>query len=318
MSFFTKVPIDISPKPISYASEIITLGSCFAENMGQKLDYFQFKNLTNPFGIIFNSISLEKIIRRAVDKDFYADKDVFFFDYKWHCFEVHSRLSDVEKAVFIKNLNDTLVVFRAKLVSATHVIITLGTSWVYQAGCNQEVVANCHKLPQKQFRKILLSAEENAKSLEKIVNLVTAVNPNCKIIFTISPVRHLKDGFFENQVSKSHLFVALHQLISKKDAPQNLSYFPAYELLMDELRDYRFYAEDLLHPNATAIDYIWKKFVETQIDPTVKPTMDAVEHIRKSLNHKPTHSESPSHQKFVTTLQNRIDSIQKTHPFMQF
>lgn len=317
MQFFTKVPISDSENLISYQSKIVSIGSCFAENMGKKFDFYQFQNTTNPFGIIFNPVSIEKIIFRVTSKKYFTEKDVFFHNERWHCFEIHSELSHSDKNYFLKNLNEIIDDFYEKISSSTHFIITLGTSWVYKTNENSEVVSNCHKVPQKEFSKHLLSTSEISKSLQKTIDLVKIINPECHFIFTISPIRHIKDGFTENQVSKSHLISAVYNLI-KSAKNQRLSYFPSYEIIMDELRDYRFYSEDLLHPNPTAINYIWSRFVDTNFEKTTYSTMKEVETIQNGLQHRSFNSESISHQKFLKNLDEKIQNIQKVYPFMKF
>lgn len=315
MQFFTKVPISNSLNRISYQSKIVSIGSCFAENMGEKFEFYQFQNTTNPFGIIFNPISIEKVIRRVLSKDYFKDKDIFFHNERWHCYEIHSELSQPDNVHFLKNLNEILDSFFEEILTATHFIITLGTSWVYKTN-EADIVANCHKIPQKEFSKHLLSTVEISESLQNSIDLVSKINPKCQFIFTISPVRHIKDGYTENQVSKSHLIAAVYDLVKNKNS--NSSYFPSYEIMMDELRDYRFYSEDLLHPNATAIDYIFSRFVETNVEKSSLSTMNEVEIIQKGLQHRSFNPESISHQKFLKSLDEKIEKLQKKHPFMSF
>ena len=185
------------------------LGSCFAENMGKKFDYFKFQAITNPFGIIFNAVSLEKLIRRAVENRTFTENDIFFHNDLWHCYEVHSELSNLDKDAFLESLNDIIRSTNKQLNESTHIIITLGTSWVYRNIETNEIVANCHKVPQKQFTKELLSIHQTEESLQSIISLIHSVNPNCNFIFTVSPVRHIKDGFAENTLSKAHLIAAI-------------------------------------------------------------------------------------------------------------
>ncbi len=318
MQFFTTVPIAISTSPISYQSRIVSLGSCFAENIADKLHFYQFQNTVNPFGIIFNPISIEKIIRRAIHKDFFSEKDIFFHNESWHSFEVHSALSHPEKDFFLKKLNIRVRDFFHDISTATHLTLTLGTSWVYKSNASREIVANCHKVPQKEFSKQLLSVAEINQSLINIVNLVREINSDCHFIFTISPVRHIKDGFVENQISKSNLISAVYNLVQNQLPESTLSYFPSYEIMMDELRDYRFYSEDLLHPNTTAIDYIWSKFSATTVEKTSYSTMNDVETIQKGLQHRSFNAASISHQKFLKNLDEKIEKMQSKHPFMKF
>lgn len=315
MNFTTKIPISKSAHPIDYHSKIVSLGSCFAVNMAEKLDFFKFENTCNPFGIIFNPVSIEKLVYRITQQLFYTENDIFFHNESWHCYEAHSELSHSNKAAFLNSLNGIIKQANRQFSDASHLIITLGTSWVYRNIETNEIVANCHKVPQKQFKKELLSVEIIEQSIQNSIALIHKINPNAIFIFTISPVRHIKDGFVENQVSKAHLIAALQTAISHLPSA---TYFPSYEIMMDELRDYRFYAEDLLHPSRVAIDYIWERFKETSISETAFSIMDEVETIQKGLAHRPFNSNSESHQQFLSKLQDRITVVQKQFPGIKF
>ncbi|WP_297869822.1 GSCFA domain-containing protein [uncultured Flavobacterium sp.] len=316
MQFTTKIPVQKSTFPIDYDSKVMLLGSCFAENMGKKFDYFKFQATTNPFGIIFNAVSLEKLIRRAVENRTFTENDIFFHNDLWHCYEVHSELSNLDKDAFLESLNDIIRSTNKQLNESTHIIITLGTSWVYRNIETNEIVANCHKVLQKQFTKELLSIHQTEESLQSIISLIHSVNPNCNFIFTVSPVRHIKDGFAENTLSKAHLIAAIHKTITNHPSP--ITYFPAYEIMMDELRDYRFYAEDMLHPSQTAIDYIWIQFFENYISESVFGLMKEICSIQKGLQHRPFNPNTESHQKFVLTLEEKMKRINERLPTIQF
>ncbi|MEC4004726.1 GSCFA domain-containing protein [Flavobacterium sp. SUN052] len=315
MNFTTKVPIEKMHNPIKYDSKIVSLGSCFAENIGAKFEYFKFKNIINPFGIIFNPVSIESLISRAIENKLFTEKDIFFHNEQWHCFEVHSDLSNSNKEEFLQNLNEILSNFKIQITDTTHLIITYGTSWVYRNIASNEIVANCHKVPQNQFEKEILSIETIQKSIQNSIDLIHKINPNCNFIFTISPVRHIKDGFVENQRSKAHLITALQSSIFHFPSS---NYFPSYEIMMDELRDYRFYAEDMLHPNQTAIDYIWIQFLENYINESEFETMNEVCSIQKSLLHRAFNPNSENHQKFLANLDAKISKLQQKAPFLKF
>jgi len=316
LQFTTKIPVQKSAFPIDYNSKIMLLGSCFAGNMGEKFQYFKFQAITNPFGIIFNAVSLEKLIRRAVENRMFTENDIIFHNDLWHCFEVHSELSNPYKDAFLESLNDLIRLTNQQLNDSTHIIITLGTSWVYRNIESNEIVSNCHKVPQKQFTKELLSINQTEESLQSIISLIHSVNPNCNFIFTVSPVRHIKDGFVENTLSKAHLVAAIHKTITHN--PSLITYFPAYEIMMDELRDYRFYTEDMLHPNQTAIDYIWIQFFENYISESEFGLMNEICSIQKGLKHRPFNPNTESHQKFLNQLDLKIQTIQNQHPFIKF
>jgi len=314
MNFTTPIVIPKSSFFIDYGTKIISLGSCFAENIAEKLEYFKFQNQTNPFGIIFNAVSIEKLIERTVNSNYFTENDLFFQNERWHCFEVHSDLSNNNKLDLLETLNNLLDKFFLQMQSSNVFIITYGTSWVYRNINSNNVVANCHKVPQNQFTKELLSVETTLKSIQNTIFLIQSVNKTAKLIFTISPVRHIKDGFFENNVSKSHLFSAIFQLIENKD----VFYFPSYEILMDELRDYRFYKEDMLHPSPMAIDFIWDKFKSYCINTNVYATLSEVEIIQKGLQHRAFNPDSASHKQFLLQLQERTNLIQERFPNILF
>lgn len=316
MNFTTRISIEKSQHPISYQSKIVSFGSCFAENMGEKFRYFKFQNVVNPFGIIFNPVSIENLVLRVVNKQMFTENDIFFHNDLWHCYEVHSELSNPDKDDFLQKLNSLIEEFHFQISKSSHFQITYGTSWVYRNKASNKIVANCHKVPQSQFDKEILSVTTIERSIENTIDLIQKINPNCAFIFTISPVRHIKDGFVENQRSKAHLISAMHKIINYQLSIVN--YFPSYEIMMDELRDYRFYAEDMLHPSQTAIDYIWIRFLENYISVENQATMDEVSTIQKALAHRPFNSNSEAHQKFLVTLKTKIVRLQEVFPHFRF
>ena len=319
MQFRTQIPILKSNSPIDYNSKLLSIGSCFAENMAEKFDYFKFQNETNPFGIIFNPVSIEKLFKRVCHQELFGEKDVFFHNERWHSFDVHSDLSNADRQELLESLNKAVTETYKQLKEATHIIITFGTSWIYRNVESEEVVANCHKVPQKQFSKELLSVDVIQKSIQSTIELIHTVNPEINFIFTISPVRHTKDGFVENQLSKSHLFTALHNVLKIDNSQFTIhNYFPSYEIMMDELRDYRFYSEDMLHPNQIAIDYIWKLFSENYISQESFALMQEVDEIQKSLRHRSFNPESEQHQKFLQKLHQKIIAIGDKLPHIKF
>lgn len=315
MKFQTQIPIPKSDFPINYSSKLLLLGSCFAENMAEKFEYFKFQISTNPFGIIFNPVSLEKLLVRSIHKKYFTEEDIFFYNDLWHCYEVHSELSHPNKEAYLAKLNEIINSTNKHISTLSHCLITLGTSWVYRHIETNEIVANCHKVPQKQFVKELLSIAQIEESLRNIISEILVINPNCKFIFTVSPVRHIKDGFVENNVSKAHLISALNSFNSKLPAS---NYFPSYEIMIDELRDYRFYAEDMLHPNQTAIDYIWIKFFENYVDEKEFDVMQQVCDIQKAMRHRPFNPNSESHLKFLENLNQKKEILVKKYPHIHF
>lgn len=318
MQFTTQIPISAGDHPIDYTSGIVCLGSCFAVNIGHKFDYFKFRNMTNPFGILFHPEALEKFIGYAVIKKTFTEDDIFYHNERWHCFDAHSDLSHTDKEILLQRLNDAVAATYQELKQASHIIITLGTAWVYRNTQTGNLVANCHKVPQKQFTKELLPVAAIKQNLQNILNLLEKVNPLLTVIFTVSPVRHIKDGFTQNQWSKSNLISALHEMLAVHPSGVRGLYFPSYEIMMDELRDYRFYAEDMIHPSQTAINYIWERFTQAWITPEAQQTMQQIDTIQKGLQHRSFNPDSEQHKAFLVKLDDKIKALKKQHPHISF
>ena len=314
MKLQTQIPLQRQPEAqqISYASKVLLLGSCFSENIGRKFEFYQFQHTVNPFGILFHPKAIETFLERVVLLKKYNTEDFIFHNEQFHCFDAHSTVSDTNKTALQEKLNTILAKTQQQISKATHVIITLGTAWVYHHIQKNTTVANCHKIPQKEFEKRILSVAEITKSLQHIHTLLERINPNIKIIYTVSPVRHLKDGFVENMWSKAHLISAIHQIKNKQSL-----YFPSYEIMMDELRDYRFYAPDMIHPNETAIQYIWERFQHVWLHANTKNTMKEVTTIQNGLAHRPFNLNSKQHQQFLAALQLKKENLIKKFPFMK-
>lgn len=316
MNFRTQIPINNSDFPIDYLSKLLLLGSCFAENIGDKFQYYKFQTTVNPFGIIFNPFSLEKLIKRVIEKNYFTEEDIFYHNDLWHCYEVHSELSNPNKEEFLDNLNRIIDLTNKQITELTHCFITLGTSWVYRNNETNEIVANCHKVPQKEFTKELLSVEQIEKSLQSIVTLIHSINPNVKFVFTVSPVRHIKDGFVENNMSKANLISSVYTIV--KQNSNYINYFPSYEIVMDELRDYRFYKEDMLHPNQQAIDYIWNKLSTSFFPTETLKVVQEIETIQKGLAHRPFNPDAEAHKKFLIQIELKIKELNKKYDFLNF
>ncbi|NJY61835.1 GSCFA domain-containing protein [Salinimicrobium sp. CDJ15-81-2] len=312
MEFRTQVPIVPQEPKIDYSSKVLLLGSCFVENIGKKLEYFKFQNLLNPFGILFHPAAILNLLKRVRSVHVFTEADIFFHNEAWHSYEAHSDLNAVEKEEILEKLNTAVEETAAFLKSATHMIITPGTAWGYRLKESGEMVANCHKVPQKNFSKEITDAK---KALFEAAVIVRELNPEVQIIFTVSPVRHLKDGYVENQWSKAKLITAVQEIVASEE---NCAYFPAYEIMMDELRDYRFYAEDMVHPNQTAVDYIWQKFQEAWIASEASAVMKEVDTIQKGLLHRPFNEASEAHQNFRRDLQQKIEKLEEKEPQIRF
>jgi lysophospholipase L1-like esterase len=303
MEFRTNIKLQKEYNQIDYNSKLVLIGSCFSENISKKLKYFKFQTFSNPFGILFNPIAIEKLITNAINLEKYSEKSIFQLNERWHCFDAHSDISASTQNNLLHNLNSAIESTHQQLKNASHIIITLGTAWIYRLIETDTIVGNCHKIPQKKFLKELLSIDEITATLENICTLIKDINPTATIIFTVSPVRHLKDGFIENAQSKAHLIAAIHQVSDKRN---RLYYFPSFEIMMDDLRDYRFYASDMLHPNETAINYIWEQFQQVWIDEKSTLIQKEVDTIQKGLAHRPFNPNSEQHTQFLSDLQKKI------------
>ncbi|MCF7560600.1 GSCFA domain-containing protein [Sabulilitoribacter multivorans] len=316
MKLQTKIPLQPQQhNQIDYNSSVLLLGSCFVENIGSKLNYFKFQNLQNPFGILFQTFAIEKLITNALNEKEFTKDSIFFLNEQWHCYDAHSKLSNASENELLHVLKEQISLTAKQLHNSSHIIITLGTAWVYKHLETNTIVANCHKVPQKQFLKELMSVDEVVESLQSIITLVRSVNKKASILFTVSPVRHLKDGFIENTQSKAHLITAVHQVVNTN---KSIYYFPSYEIMMDELRDYRFYKEDMIHPNETAIQYIWEKFKDVWISKSVNKIMDEVDCIQKGLQHKPFNPNSDAQREFLQKLQVKVKTLQTQFPHIVF
>ncbi|MDM1407734.1 GSCFA domain-containing protein [Myroides sp. DF42-4-2] len=317
MNFSTVVPLSYGGRKITYDDQILCLGSCFAANIGEKLKSFQFQQTTNPFGILFHPKAIEKVVEYAVRNFEFTAADVFEHQEIWSSFAAHSDLNELEQEDIVVKLNAKVFDLQVALRESSFIMLTFGTAWVYVFKETQEIVANCHKLPNTQFDKRLLTYEEVRQSYTSIVQMIRTLNPHAHIMCSISPVRHTKDGFAENQRSKSILLAALHDAIDDLQ-DDKVSYIPVYEIVMDELRDYRFYAADLIHPNAIAIQYVWERFVAHYIDEAMMEVMKKVEEVQRGLNHRPFNPTAAQHLKFLDTLIEKIDDLLVRYPFMNF
>jgi len=310
--------LEFSPKPfntkIVHQDNLFLIGSCFTENIGSKFKLNKFSVLENPNGILFNPISIAKSITSYIENKTFKQEDLFYENELWNSWEHHTRFSDVDLDVCLNRINASQQQAHQFLKTADWVFITLGSAFVYELE-NKSVVANCHKVPTDKFKKKLLSVEDVLAVLDNVMHRIFMHNPTVKIMFTISPVRHLRDGFVENNRSKAVLIQAVHHLVNKFS---KLFYFPAYELVIDDLRDYRFYAEDLVHPNYAATNYVWDKLVDCCIDENTIQLMKQLNEINAAVNHKSFNPTTEAHQKFIDSTLSKINTIKKLHPHINF
>lgn len=308
MQFRTTFQIQSSDFKLNHQHKILTIGSCFSDEIGKRLTDLKFDGLINPFGVIFNSHSIQNLIERSIQKKYFTTVDVHQNGEEFFCFDVHSSFNALTKEAVLEELNSTLDEVYDYIHSCDVLMITLGTSWIYEWKTSNQIVANCHKVEAKQFEKRLLSTEENLKSLELIVSDLKKVNPTIRIITTVSPVRHTKDGMIENNVSKARLLDALYELSLQNN---QVEYFPSYELVLDDLRDYRFFKEDLIHPSKQAVDYIWEKFSETYFEQSTQTIIQKINKVISAINHRPFNEESENHQQFLVKTIALMNELEK-------
>jgi hypothetical protein len=305
-TFRTELKIKPSEWQIDFKTPVFTVGSCFSDAIGTRLEINKFPTLINPFGTTYNPISIHKLIHKAL-KNEPQESHTFLSRGDGHFnYDFHSSISSHNVAALQNTIIDKIGVAHHFLNTAKFLFITYGTAWVYNRRDTGETVANCHKQPGENFEKILLSQEEVRKSFLDIISALRKFNPDLKIILTLSPVRHLKDTLELNSVSKSLLRTACHELAN---AYHNVEYFPAYEIMMDDLRDYRFYASDMLHPSKDAEEYIWKKFAERYFTNATVDFIEKWQSILAALNHRPFNVVSAQHQEFLANTLNRLKEV---------
>ncbi len=313
-----KLTLDAKPSkyPIEYGDKLMLIGSCFTENIGAKFKAHLFELSENPYGILFNPVSVTNALTEIMDKRMYKEEDLFHYNELWHSWNHHSRFSAIDQKDALESINHTILEAHHFLKSANRLVITLGSAWLYhltnEAPLGQgQVVANNHKGPINWFYKSLMQPKVLQAHLEDLVSRLQAFNPNLHIVFTISPVRHLREGLIENNRSKAVLIHAVHELVSQSN---QVDYFPAYEYVMDDLRDYRFYAEDLVHPNFAASGYVWDKLVETYMEPKTQSIMKQISELQLAMNHKPFFIGSVEHQKFLQSCIHKTETLMAAHP----
>lgn len=302
-------PVPLENK-IKAHDKIILIGSCFTEHMHEKLKKYKFKALQNPNGILFNPLSISQAIEFYLKNKSIHEGELFLKNGLWNHWQFHSSLSSSEKDSALKIMNSNIESSHQFLCSAKWLIITFGSSIVYELH-DGKVVANCHKAPMDMFTRRMLTLDEIIQTYSKTINEIRTFNPSINIIFTVSPVRHLKEGFVENNRSKSTLILAIAKLIEEFD---HCFYFPSYELIIDDLRDYRFYAEDMVHPNYLATNYVWEKFSLACIDGKTRQVFKELDFINNALNHRPLHPESEEHKKFRAKIYTSIQELVNRFP----
>ncbi|MEN8139403.1 MAG: GSCFA domain-containing protein [Bacteroidota bacterium] len=314
MQLQSTVSINEPSKVIRYNDKLIFLGSCFSGNIGNKFVERLFDTTVNPFGVIFNPVSIFKLLDRSIDKRYFVEDDWQFFNEKWINLDLHGDLSYYTLEEALEKSNNLIDEMNEHLNNATHLFLTFGTAWIYEYIEKQQLVANCHKIPQKEFEKRLLSVEEIVESGNAILSKLQTANSGLQTIFTISPVRHLADGAHNNNISKSALFLAVDEMIKESGS----DYFPSYEIVMDELRDYRFFDRDFMHPNQLATDYVWERLLYNWVGEDTVHKVKKVEKVIAAANHRPFNVESEAHQKFLRKNLSLIKELSRKARYLNF
>ncbi|MDR0660099.1 MAG: GSCFA domain-containing protein [Prevotellaceae bacterium] len=308
-------PVDIVPFlfRLGYQHPTLVIGSCFAANMGERLSRLRFPVLVNPFGVVYNPISIVNCIELLLGVKTFDETDLFYNNGLWSSFYHHSCFSSSTKKDATERIKLGLENSRVFLQKADRVIITLGTARVYEYNKTGLVVSNCHKLSAAEFTHRLLNVDECYSSLSNTIGLLRRLNPELKVVLTVSPIRHIKDGAYGNQLSKSTLLLATDALCKDDNS---IAYFPSYEIMMDELRDYRYYANDMLHPSALAIEYIWERFCSVAFDDEAKRLMPELEKILAAKGHRPFNPNGEEYRSFKAAFLKRTKTLKKRYPFL--
>ena len=314
MNFRTQVELPEKETEIKHSDRILLFGSCFAENVGNLLIENKLRCDMNPFGVLYNPLSIFKALGQILDKKVYDEKDLFFSGGLWHSWMHHSDFSAPTAEECLHRINSRLEKASEELVSADWLIMTWGTSYVYVHEETQEVVGNCHKQPERTFRRFRLNVATLVEECLGVLNRIRKVNPKLKILLTVSPIRHAKDGMHVNQLSKASLLLAADEVC--RTCPECF-YFPSYEIVMDELRDYRFYADDMVHPSRMAIDYIWECFIQCYFGKETKAMINEWTEVKNALAHRPFRPESVAYRNFLSQILLKIIRLKEKLPYLE-
>lgn len=313
-AFRSEIKLEHDQYPmIQLSSKVFLIGSCFSDNVGEKFTASGIQTNSNPLGIAYNPASIAKHLERIVKNDPFTPADLMQKGEFFNSFELHGSFDREKAEQLLEDTNRIISHSHEFLKQASHVFITLGTAWVYLLRENGQIVNNCHKLPSSAFEKQLLSLDHCNLYCQQMIDSIQSMNENAEIIFTISPVRHLKDGFTQNSLSKSTLRLAIEHSLQN-----NVTYFPSYEMVMDDLRDYRFYERDLMHPNEIAVDYIWEKLSQSMMTKETIKNMDRIARVKRSLAHRSLNPGSTSEKDFLNKLKKQIRELSEEFPDSDF
>lgn len=316
MKFRSEITIPPIKVKIGCKKPVILLGSCFTENIGTYLENHLFNVSVNPFGVIYNPFSIRNAVEALLHRNSYTEKDLSRHNELWFSFDHYTKFSDPDPQQALRKINDTFAAARTLFADTDRLILTFGTAYVYALKKNGRIVNNCHKIPAREFERRRLTIQEITIAYADLIEKLLAFQPGMKILFTVSPVRHLKDGFIENQRSKSTLLLAIDALV--KAFPDACDYFPSYEIMLDDLRDYRFYAGDLVHPSETGMNYISELFRDHCLDEHAQQVVREIDPLLRALNHHPGHSGTEAYKKFHETTYKKLRKLKDDFSFLQW
>ena len=314
MNFRTQVELPERATEIRHSERMMLFGSCFAENIGNLLEGNKFRCDVNPFGILYNPKSIAMSLRHILQKEAYGETDLFMAHGRWHSWMHHSDFSSPSPEETLAKANSRLAKAKENFVKADWLILTFGTAYVYIHKEKGMVVGNCHKMPERMFTRSRLDVKTIVEEWQDVLKKCREINPNLKVLFTVSPIRHAKDGMHGNQLSKATLLLAVDELC--RTCP-GCFYFPSYEIMMDELRDYRFYADDMLHPSRMAVEYLWECFSKCYFKEQTHVVMKEWAEIRRGLEHKPFDPESEAYRNFLSQIVLKIARIKEKFPYLE-
>lgn len=314
MDLRTTVQLPSPSLKIAYTTPVMFIGSCFANEIGFRLSAGKLPVMTNPHGTLFNPFSVAKALDRFADDYIYDEKDIYRHQNRYLSLNHHTSFSSYERDILIRRLNETGKAASEFIRKASFLFVTFGTSWIFTLNESGEIAANCHKLPSGLFTRSAAGHAEIAERWMLTLDRLASVNPGLKVWFTVSPVRHLNEGAHANQLSKAQLLLAVEKLLKH---PLTGGYFPAYEIFMDDLRDYRFYGSDMVHPSETGIEYTWEKFSAVFIDPSSMRLWNEASRITRAMAHRPT-GEKQEVSAFASAMLDKIEELRKKAPFIDF
>ncbi len=322
MDFMLKWEAKPNEKSINFDEKVILIGSCFTEHIGNYLNENKFEILQNPNGILFDTLSVCRALQSYLENKKYTFENLFQHQELWQSWQFHSMFSGLHKDAVLQNMNKAIEIANNFLIKSDWLIITLGSSYTYKLKKDiagefviDNFVSNCHKAPHQWFEKYLIPIDEQISNLDQTIYRIRKVNPKLKVIFTISPVRHIRDGIVENNRSKARLLETVHHLVQKFNG---LYYFPAYEILIDVLRDYRFYDLDLVHPNYMATQFVIQQFIKNFISADTQIFLEKLKPLITAMKHKAFQPNSIAHKKFMIANGQLAANLQKEYPQLNF